>query len=463
MKKYIYLLIGIILLSVTFVGCSRKEEQETPSTEPTSETSNEELKEFEANVLESEKGLLVTPKEGSSELSSADKIFVHILDIEKDNIDTSKFKPGDILKITYDGLIAESYPAQITASKIELIGHTTPEEVSEEHESSSEATKESETSEELETSVESETTEKPETTEETTKKAETTKAPESTEAPSKKPDPTTEAKSDKHTIYIGEQLKIPVSSETTTKTSTVIKSGTISSSQKQIALTFDAGWLYDQTTDLLDVLDEYGVKSTFFLRGKWVEDHPDLAKEIHNRGHSVENHSLTHGHLKDMSDSEVRNEISSTTRAIERITGYKPYLFRPPYGEYNNTMLSILGEQGYTHTVMWTLDSLDWLEEYKGDKVTAQFLTNRVLTNATDKGIILMHVGGYETVNALPAIIEGLTSDGYKLRKVNDMVPKTSGTSGVTNYTVKKGDTLYSISRQFGLSVDDILAANPNR
>lgn len=289
------------------------------------------------------------------------------------------------------------------------------------------------------------------------------KEPDTSEEVNGKPDTESASDPDRQMIYVGEQLKIPVHGGNGANQSIIIKSGVLQSNNKQIALTFDAGWLYDQTIELLDVLDAYQVKSTFFLRGKWVEDHPQLAKEILKRGHSVESHSLTHGHMREMTDAEVRNEISATTKIIEDTTGYRPYLFRPPFGEYDSRILNILAQQGYPYTIMWTIDSLDWLEERNGVSVTAQYLTDRILSNATDKGIVLMHVGGYQTVNALPDIIQGLRNDGYKLVKVNDMLPQRSTSEDVTVYTVKQGDTLNGIARKFGVSAEDILAANPNR
>ncbi|MCE5329173.1 polysaccharide deacetylase family protein [bacterium] len=204
--------------------------------------------------------------------------------------------------------------------------------------------------------------------------------------------------------------------------STVVTAGIVDNTAKQIALTFDAGWLYENTEALLNLLDEYNIKSTFFVRGLWVKDHPDLASEIVNRGHDLENHSLTHGHINAMTDAEVENEIRETTKLIRDTTGFSPHLFRPPYGEYDNRILSILKEEGYPYTILWTVDSHDWAEELNGIKITKDYLINRVLKNASDNGIILMHVGGYETINALPEIITGLRSEGYELVKVNDMI-----------------------------------------
>lgn len=272
--------------------------------------------------------------------------------------------------------------------------------------------------------------------------------------PDTKPDPTP-------TIYVGQELRIPgTSGNQPNAPSKLVKQGLLNSSAKQIALTFDAGWLYEDTIDLLNALDKHKVKSTFFLRGHWVSQHPDLAREILRRGHSVENHSLTHGHMRDMTDNQIRNEIVETTNIINNITGYKPYLFRPPYGEYNNKILEILGQEGYPYTIMWTIDTHDWAEELNGVKVTQEYVINRVLDNASDKGIVLMHIGGHHTVDALPHIISGLKNAGYNLVKVNDMLGKPTNSTGETIYTVKQGDTLWGISQKFNVTVEDIIELN---
>lgn len=204
--------------------------------------------------------------------------------------------------------------------------------------------------------------------------------------------------------------------------SKVITAGIARHAAEQIALTFDAGWLYEDTNSILNLLDLYSVKATFFVRGYWVQEHPDLASEIVIRGHSLENHSLTHGHMTTMTDIDIRSEIRRTTDIIRETTGYQPQLFRPPFGEYDNRVLRILHEEGYPYTILWTVDSHDWAEELNGEKITKDYLVNRIMNNASDNGIILMHVGGYKTVHALPEIITGLRSQGYKFVKITDML-----------------------------------------
>ncbi|GAB1477455.1 hypothetical protein MASR2M70_22980 [Bacillota bacterium] len=154
------------------------------------------------------------------------------------------------------------------------------------------------------------------------------------------------------------------------------------------------------------------------------------------------------------------NEMVISSKIIEETTGYRPYLFRPPFGEYDSRILKILAKEGYPYTLKWTVDSLDWAEEMNGIKITEQYLINRVLSKATDKGIILMHVGGYQTVNALPEIIEGLRDMGYLLVKVSDMLPRQPNIN-TTLYTVKSGDTLGAIAGYYEITVDDILRVNP--
>lgn len=276
-----------------------------------------------------------------------------------------------------------------------------------------------------------------------------------------KTDPDKEFKED-IVINVGQKLKIPdLENQIVYKSAKVVSSGISSSYSKQIALTFDAGWIYEPTVDLLNVLDEYNVKSTFFLRGYWVRDHKDLAKEIINRGHIIENHSLTHPHMREISEQEIREEIKETTRIIEDTTNRTPYLFRPPFGEYDDRVLKILGEEGYSYAVMWTIDTHDWAEEIRGNKVTIQYIIDRVLNSDSHKGIVLMHIGHQKTVEALPEVIEGLKSKGYTLTTANEMLKKANNTTIKDNiYTVEKGDSLSTIAEKYNTTVEEIIKLN---
>ena len=126
--------------------------------------------------------------------------------------------------------------------------------------------------------------------------------------------------------------------------------------------------------------------------------------------------------MTEMTDDEVVNEIRGATDIILQKTGYLPMLFRPPYGEYDDRILMILKAEGYSYTVMWSVDSHDWAEELNGIKITKSYIIKRVLDNASDGGIVLMHIGGYNTVDALPEIITELRAKGYEIVKIDDML-----------------------------------------
>jgi peptidoglycan/xylan/chitin deacetylase (PgdA/CDA1 family) len=262
-------------------------------------------------------------------------------------------------------------------------------------------------------------------------------------------------------IYVGQILTIPFQGGGNTGLSQVVHQGSVSSGQgrKQIALTFDSGWLFEQTIPLLNVLDQHGVKATFFPRAGWIADHPELGKEIVRRGHTIGNHSLTHREFTKLSLDEVRMEMRESTRIIKEVTGVRPYMFRPPYGEYyNNNVLSILADEGYPYTVMWTIDTHDWADKMHGHTVDADYIVNRVLNNASDNGIVLMHIGGPRTVEALPRIIEGLRAMDYTFNTVDKMLPPPS--AGTVTHTVAAGETLYSIAQRYGVTVQQIIDAN---
>lgn len=205
--------------------------------------------------------------------------------------------------------------------------------------------------------------------------------------------------------------------------SIAISKGIVTSSSKQIALTFDAGWEYSTTLALLDMLDAYGVKATFFLRAYWVRDNQALAKEIQSRGHSIQNHSLTHPHMNDMTESQIRTEFTESTKIFQSILGITPTLFRPPFGEYNSTVLKVAGESGYKYTVLWSIDTIDWAESSGGVTITKDTIANKVINNVTDRDIVLMHIAFQKTVDALPKMIENLKSRGYVFKTVPQMVP----------------------------------------
>ena len=186
-------------------------------------------------------------------------------------------------------------------------------------------------------------------------------------------------------------------------------------SDKKIALTIDAAWEDDKTEFILETLEQFNVKATFFLCGVWVEAYPEQVKRIAEKGHEIGNHSLTHPHMNKLAAAGVQQEISKLDDEIERLTGKRCTLFRAPFGEYNDTVISTINSMGMS-AIQWDVDSLDW----KG--ISASDISDRVLKNVKSGSIVLFHNAAENTPEALPGIIEGLIADGYKIVPVSQIL-----------------------------------------
>ncbi len=191
-----------------------------------------------------------------------------------------------------------------------------------------------------------------------------------------------------------------------------------------ISVTFDASWGGDKTLRILDLLDEYNAKATFFLVGIWVDKYPELVKEIAARGHEIGNHSDSHAHFTQISDSQIRQELDSCSDKIEALTGVRPTLFRPPYGDYNSKVITIVRDEGY-EAVQWSIDSLDWKNRGVSD------LVKRATTNVQPGDIILFHNDSEYIVEALPAILQYYQAQGFNMIPARDILLSGSTTIDV--------------------------------
>jgi peptidoglycan/xylan/chitin deacetylase (PgdA/CDA1 family) len=228
-------------------------------------------------------------------------------------------------------------------------------------------------------------------------------------------------------LKIGTVLKIPVPKppETETDTATGNPKGVAAKvniavtreeiargpmTSKKIALTFDAGVSSESTSQILDTLKDKGIKATFFLTGKWVEDNPELAKTIASQGNTFGNHTYSHPDLTQEKEADIRYQLSSTEGLIKSATGMstKP-IFRPPYGARDARVLRIAADEGY-RSIYWTVDSLDWKTDMKPEQVK-----NRVLAGLGNGAIVLMHCGSPQTAQILPELIEDIKSRGYTI------------------------------------------------
>ncbi|MCT4604860.1 MAG: polysaccharide deacetylase family sporulation protein PdaB [Marinisporobacter sp.] len=187
--------------------------------------------------------------------------------------------------------------------------------------------------------------------------------------------------------------------------------------QKKIAISFDAAWGDQYTQGILDTLDKYNVKTTFFLVGFWVDKYPDMVKKIHDKGHEVGNHSSTHPHMSKLSVEQISKELNETGGKIEKITGRKPILFRPPFGDYNNRLIDTAKENGY-YTIQWDVDSLDWKE------LGTQPVVDRVTRNVKNGSIVLFHNNAKYVLEYLPLVIERLQKEGYEIVPISELIMK---------------------------------------
>ena len=189
----------------------------------------------------------------------------------------------------------------------------------------------------------------------------------------------------------------------------------VETTEKKVALTFDAAWGSDKTAKIVSTLQENGVSGTFFLVGFWVEQNADLVKLIDEAGFDIGTHSNTHPKMSTLSSEQVKNELTKSMELITNITGKEVKFFRPPFGDYNDNLITVAGSLGLK-TIQWDVDSLDW----KG--LSADEILARVKSKVKNGSIILCHNNSDHILDALPLIISYLKSEGYSMVKISELV-----------------------------------------
>ncbi|MGI6150834.1 MAG: polysaccharide deacetylase family protein [Christensenellales bacterium] len=190
----------------------------------------------------------------------------------------------------------------------------------------------------------------------------------------------------------------------------------VNRSDNAIALTIDAAWGADKTPEILSILEERGVKATFFLVGRWVREFPEETKAIVEAGHLIGSHSDTHAHFCSLSNEQIEKEIKATEDALISAGAKKPTLFRPPFGEYDDRVVQKLRDLGY-QVIQWSIDTLDWKEGR-----TAGQVLEVVLRKAAPGSIILCHNNAQSIVEYLPSLIDELSSRGYEFVTVDELI-----------------------------------------
>ena len=203
---------------------------------------------------------------------------------------------------------------------------------------------------------------------------------------------------------------------------------------KYIAITFDDGPHPQNTPRLLDMLRARNIKATFYMVGSNADAYPQVVRRVVAEGHEIGNHSYTHRLFSKMSDADIRQELSRTRDAIVRAAGVQPRTLRPPYGGMLQRQREwVNAEFGYP-IILWSVDPLDWR------RPGASVVCSRILKSTTAGGIVLVHDLHSQTVDAMPATLDGLLQRGFKFVTVSQLLamqaePATAHTTaGLTAY-----------------------------
>ena len=190
---------------------------------------------------------------------------------------------------------------------------------------------------------------------------------------------------------------------------------------RAVALTFDMGGRVDPALDIMQWLIAHRVKATVFMTGAMADNvNTDAGRQVlrlvdANRTlFALGNHSYSHPDFRDLTTAQMADELARTETSIALYTPRSPRpLFRPPYGGQDARVVAAVAAAGYAYTVMWDVDTIDWELEADGGP-TADDIVAKVLGNARGGSIVLMHLGGYNTYEALPRVVEGLRARGLE-------------------------------------------------
>ena len=189
----------------------------------------------------------------------------------------------------------------------------------------------------------------------------------------------------------------------------------VETNEKKVALSFDAAWGSDKTEKIVNILKEKNVGGTFFLVGFWIEKNEDKVKMIDEAGLDIGTHSSTHPKMSTLSENDMTRELQSSMDLITKITGKPVKYFRPPFGDYNDTLINVATNLGLK-TIQWDVDTLDW----KG--LSASEILVRVKSSVKNGSIILCHNNSDHILEALPLIIDYLLSENYNIVNMSKLV-----------------------------------------
>jgi peptidoglycan/xylan/chitin deacetylase (PgdA/CDA1 family) len=182
--------------------------------------------------------------------------------------------------------------------------------------------------------------------------------------------------------------------------------------KKEVIFTFDGGGTIQSADKILEALKKHHIKGTFFLTGKVIEAHPDLARRIVAEGHEIFSHTYDHADLTTVSGGEIVDELERTEKALLAAANVSPRpYFRAPYGSRNARVLSVAAKAGY-QSVYWTIDALDWKESISQTPAEVEGL---ILSTVAPGNIYLMHLGDTITGAILDDVFTKIENKGYRI------------------------------------------------
>lgn len=191
----------------------------------------------------------------------------------------------------------------------------------------------------------------------------------------------------------------------------------VATTEKVAALTFDISWGTQTPAPVVEILRQQNLRCTFFLSGPWVMNHPELARLIKEGGHEIASHGHRHINYSSLGPEGIAEELRLAHQCLKQVLGVDARLIRTPNGDYNDVVVRTLRENGY-EVIQWSVDSLDWMNP------GVERIVGRVLRLVHPGAVILMHASDScrQTVAALPAVIDGLRAQGYRLVTVSELL-----------------------------------------
>jgi peptidoglycan/xylan/chitin deacetylase (PgdA/CDA1 family) len=199
------------------------------------------------------------------------------------------------------------------------------------------------------------------------------------------------------------------------KASSSFELNSVKTDKKVIALTFDDGPKLEYAGKVLNVLDFFQIKGTFFYLGLQVKKHPNLAKKAHSLGHEIGNHSFSHEDYTQLKSSRIKKDIRTSQATFKEALGFYPNLIRPPYGSYKKSHLKLM-KPHFKHLVKWNIDPRDWSSKNDQNKIK-----QHILDEVRPGSIILLHENE-RTLSMLPYLIMELQKKGYSFVTVSELI-----------------------------------------